>query len=164
MKNVIILVVAICISGCESPHSVDNVKKSFFDPKNLPELSLENVSDFWVNDSFEPYNSYFDYFSGYIAGKGLKNEIQGISVAIFESKEIALESMEIRIRIVAGTINKGSANDSNDIWWYGDGVVFRNQYNTIIDVFYHCTDYNVIEPVLLSTSNTVANEIVNLSD
>jgi hypothetical protein len=164
MKIVILLLITICISSCESHIPVDINPKSFFDPKNLPKLSLENVSDFWVKDSLKTYNSYFDFFPGYLADKGLENKIQGINVAVFESKEIALESMKIRIEIVAGIIKIGNIDDSTEIWWYGEDVVFRNQYNTIIEVFYYHSNFNEIKPLLLSVTRDVANNIVNLSD
>jgi len=167
MRILFFILISICFVNCERKSSDNDPQKSYFDKQNLSKLSLENIDNFWENDSLVSFSNYFDFCSGYFDGIGFENKKQGISIAVFESKEKALECMEGRIKTVSCVIERGSTVNSSEIWWYSDCIpkmVFRSQYNTIIEVYYNHSNYNEIEPILLSVSNDLANIIDSLSE
>jgi len=168
MKKILLLFIFfLSLINCEKDSSV-NTKEKFFDPQKLPLLSLEDVVNFWDNDSLEYCSNYFEDYSGYQDGLNLRCDEKGISVVVFVSQAKAIEAMERLINTVAFIIQPGTPNEIlKGKWWFGDGIpnaVFVNQWNTIVEVYCYHTDYEEVETLLMETAAEIARRIDSLSN
>lgn len=166
MKNLLIVFILLCLTNCENKKLDINNNEKYFEKNRLSELSLDNISGFWENDTLSHFVNDFNNYVGYLDGIGLKDNEKGISVAVFESKEKAINCMESKINSVACIIEKGNSVEIEGIWWFSDCIpkaVFKNQWNTIIEVYYYHKDFEDIKPVLFNTANEISKRVDNLS-
>ncbi len=50
MRKLLIIIIFLDLVSCHIDKSV-NIKEKFYDPKDLSMLSLEQIDNFWINDS-----------------------------------------------------------------------------------------------------------------
>jgi hypothetical protein len=143
-------------------------KEKFFDPKDLPRLSLEHIGNFWDTDSLKYGSNPFVSCSTYLAGVELRGNEKRIDVAVFKSQADAINCMEGRINTVANVIKPGTSNDIlKGKWWFGDGIpnaVFVNQWNTIVEVCHYHPDYEGVKTLLMETAAEIARRVDSLSN
>lgn len=170
MKHLLILIILLNILACQNNHSDEDQQEKFFDPKELSELSLENLVGFWENDSLVYFSNFFDNCPAFIGGTALRSVEKSkiIGVATFESQAKAVECMDGRINTVAILIKPGVTNEIfKGKWWYAEGpnsCIFVNQWNTIIEVAFIPSDYEIVKTLLIETAGEIANRIDALSE
>jgi hypothetical protein len=169
MKNLLVLITLLSFLSCQKNTSYPDQKEKYFNPNDLSKLSLEDIVNFWENDSLISFSNYFQYFTEYIGGIGLRDDkkSKSIGVAVFASQEKAIESMEGRINLVASVIKPGIPNEIlKGKWWYADGLnscVFVNQWNIIIEVSYIQSEYEEVKTLLIETAAEIASRADLLS-
>ena len=161
LKYLLIVVAFLSSLSCEN-NTKPNQEEKHFDPKELSNLSLDSINGFWDNDSISSFSNYFDKCSEYIGGIGLKDNGKSIGLAVFETKEKAIISMEGRINSVPSVIIPGEPNELfTGKWWYSDGMrsyVFANQWNTIIEISL-ISEYDSVKSLLIETVAEISDRI-----
>ncbi len=164
MKQIIFFTALLFFIGCQEKQEEKDVENRFFSTEKLEELNINKLTEFFGAEELRTYASPFNHCYGYVDGIGYENSMRnenngkGIFVSVFESQEKALECMQDRINTVTCTIEKGVTNEVDSIWWFSDcfsKAVFKNQWNTIIEVYRSDTDFEI----LYSTVNEVARKI-----
>jgi hypothetical protein len=152
------------IFSCEN----ENNQNKYFNPNDIPKIGLENMNDFWENDTIRrSSDGMLDNCSGYLDGISHRGEDRGNGISVFESGQMARDAMEFRIADVACVIENGTTNEIEGEWWITDCIpngVFVKQWNTIIEVYYYESDFESIENLLYTTANEIARRVDNLSD
>jgi hypothetical protein len=173
MKYLFFFVALFCLVNCQEKQEEKDAGKRFFNADKLDELNINNLTGFFGTEELRTYASPFKNCYGYVDGIGYENSLRyenngmGIFVTVFESQEKALECMQNRINSVACVIEKGVTNEIDGIWWFTDcfpNAVFKNQWNTIIEVYRSDPDFENIKSVLLSEVNEVAGMVDKLSN
>lgn len=167
MKRILIAIFLLTLISCIRDKSY-NPHTTFFDPEDLSLLSLENLPGFWDNDSLEFSNNYSRSYrssSGFIEGIRLQGDERKVGVAVFESQQSAIVAMEARAALASVVIHNG---DSYDIlkskWWFSDGAIFVNQWNTIVEAICFDSDFEDVETQLMETAAEIAQRIDALSN
>lgn len=170
MRKLFIIIAFLSLLNCEQ-FSLSH-KEKFFDPQKLPLLSLEEVNDFWQDDSIKHISDYmgaiFEDHSGFIEGVRYDGDKKEIGVSVFKSQTVAMEAMELRRNNVAAIIKEGEKHELiKGKWWFTDNIpnaVFANQWNTILEVSYYHPDYEQVETLLMETAAEIARRIDSLSN
>ena len=159
MKKAVLLLTLISLISCEKEKEKTD---AFFNPENLESLELANIDGFW-EDISSIDTSYggaggviFDRFPGFLQGIGLNAEKKSIWVTVFSSRDTAVMAMEHRIEVVSSVILEGTSNEINGTWWYAKSpgtVVFKNQWNTIIEVMNSQANNDSIKDIVYRTVN-----------
>ncbi len=163
MKNLLIFIALISIFSCQKQET----DKDFFSGDNLDKLNIDNLSVFFGTEELSTYASPFAGRTGYVDGIGYKNSEGGIFVSVFESEEKAIERMQDRINTVSCIIDKGTSSEIEDLWWYTDcapNAIFKNQWNTIIEVYSTNPSFEEIQNLLINTVNEVTERVKDLSE
>ena len=167
MKKLIIFIIFIGLFNCsKNPISP---KEKFFNPKDLDNLSLENISNFWQGDSFEVWIdpiAHFTEYEGYLKGIELRSDKKSIAVFVFNAKKTAIEAMEeFRFLISAMTYDGEKHELIKEKWWYIKGnpyyAIFINKWNTIIEIIHN---YPSNENIIVSTALEVTERIDVMSN
>jgi hypothetical protein len=171
MKNLFIFILLLpfftLFINCEHEEGI-----KLFPPEKLSELSLDNIDNFWANDTIDNISDYvtenFHVNPGHLASiRYSSKKGKDLSVSVFKSQKIAIEAMEERRNNVACVIETGTSDVIKGTWWFTDCIpnsVFVNQWNTIIEVSYYHDNYEEIENILYSTANELANRVDKLSE
>lgn len=134
---IIVLVLILSNFSCKlfCDENESHQKKSF-NTADLSKLSLNDIDNFWDNDSIKRVldfteSAIFNTHPAYLGGIRYEGENKAISVTVFNSQVTSLEAMELRRNNVAAIINEGQKHDLlNGKWWFGDGIsstIFVNQ-------------------------------------
>ena len=171
MKKIIFLTIFVSFIGCDKSNNTDSVK--YFDSKNLNQLNLANIDNFW-SEGIDIDTSYymganFENHSGFIEGIRLySGNGKAIWISVFKTKEDAINAMELRINDVACVINNGNPDEFENQWWYSDCMdylIFVNQYNTIVEIdFSSNATFDLIKGILLDIAEEINERIDKLSD
>ena len=174
MKKIIFLTIFVSFIGCDKSNNTDSVK--CFDSKNLNQLNLANIDNFW-SEGIDIDTSYymganFENHSGFIEGIRLySGNGKAIWISVFKTKEDAINAMELRINDVACVINNGDPDEFENQWWYSDCMdyyiylIFVNQYNTIVEIdFSSNATFDLIKGILLDIAEEINERIDKLSD
>lgn len=166
MKFKNFIIVGALLSFFISCNKNSMTEEKYFDPEQISSLLLEGMDGFWDNDSLKSSSNYFNNSLGYLGGVELMDNGKRMGVAVFESQELALSSMERRIISVAGVIIPGETNEIlKGKWWHsGDySYVFASQWNTIIEVGCLGFEYEVVKTLLLETAAEISDKIDSMS-
>ena len=167
MKKFLWIAALLSLVSCIRDKSLISTKYKYFDPTDLPALALENMEEFWGQDSLLYRRNAFEDYEGCQQAIDLFSYDRGIQIAVFTSQKTAIQAMEKRISTVATVIYPGSDYDIlKGSWWYTDCVVstiFVNQWNTIVEVVNHESDFDKIRLKLIETAAEVCRRIDNLS-
>lgn len=178
-KNIIAVIIVIvlilsnfsCKLFCDEDESHH---KKIFNPADLSKLSLNDIDDFWDNDSIKRVLDFtegaiFNTHPAYLGGIRYEGEKNVITVTVFNSQVTSLEAMELRRNNVAAIINEGKKHDLlNGKWWFIDPpgyTIFLNKLNTIIELIYiYYPTHAENETVLIQTAVEIAQRIDLLSN
>lgn len=163
MKHLFLFIALVALISCQEK----NLEKRFFNVNKLDELHLNNLSDFYGAEELSAYSSPFKNFSGYIDGIGYENSEGGIFVSVFETQEKAIECMQDRIRTVSCAIEIGTTAALEQPWWYSDcfpKAIFKNQWNTIIEVNSSHDSYEEIQNLFTNTIIEVSTRVKILGE
>jgi hypothetical protein len=174
MKYFIFLLFIYFLINCKKEQT-KFTEKTYFSADKLGALKINNLTDFLGTEELHSYASPFKGTYGYIDGVGYSTcdtcEKRGrvILVSVFESQEKALESMRNRIMTVACSIERGDTKELEGVWWSGIGhclpsIVFKSQFNTIIEVYSVDPDIEKVKPELFKAIKEVSERINNLSE
>ena len=170
MKKFIFLIVMLTgIIGCENGNENENEKQEkFFDSKNLNQLDLANINNFWKKgieiDTSNSTDGIFENHSGFIEGICFSIKDRAVWISVFTTQDMAIDAMESRIPNVAGVIEKGTSDEIKGVWWYyGSSAVFVNQWNTIIEVTIFGVNNEKLKGTVYNTANELAKRVNNLS-
>ena len=173
MKKIIFLTLLVSFLGCDKNNDTDSKGVKYFDSKNLNQLNLANIDNFW-SEGIDIDTSYymganFENHSGFIEGIRLySGNGKAIWISVFKTKEDAINAMELRINDVACVINNGNPDEFENQWWYSDCMdylIFVNQYNTIVEIdFSSNATFDLIKGILLDIAEEINERIDKLSD
>jgi hypothetical protein len=173
MKNfikILCLLIFTLISCEKKDESV--VSEKYFDPQKIDLLQLENIAGFWDDmDTCIKVSDSHGFFmvndTGFIKGHRYSGNEKGLVISVFDNKELAIAAMESRIQDVACIILPGGQKlNINEIWWYSDcipNMVFVNQWNTIIEVYYYHVSFEEVEDILYATAIEIMQKVDDLS-
>lgn len=169
MKKLFILIIFLNLINCEKDGSP---KEIIFDSQKLPQLYLQDVGNFWDDDSIKHISDYtgafFEDHSGFIDGVGYYGNKNIIVVCVFKSQADAIQAMELRRNNVAAIIDEGGKHELiKGKWWFARNpynAVFVNQLNTIIEVAYYYLAYDELDSILIETAVEIAKRIDLLSN
>ncbi len=145
-----------------------------FNPADLSKLSLNDIDNFWDNDSIKRVLNFtegaiFNTHPAYLGGIRYEGEKNVISVTVFNSQADAIEAMELRRNNVAAIIDEGGKHELiSGKWWFCDTPpypIFLNKLNTIIELIYiYYPTYTENETVLIQIVIEIAQRIDFLSN
>lgn len=169
MKKLLMIIVILSFISCDED---ELHHKKIFNPADLSKLSLNNIDNFWINDSIKHVSDFidgiFNTHAEFIDGISYSGSKKMIAVSVFNSQDGAIEAMKERINNVAMMIVTGEDHALfSEQWWYGDGIssaVFVNQWNTIIETVHFHSDYEQVKTVLINTAAEIAKRIDSLSN
>lgn len=148
MKNILFFLILLGLVSCNKNIEPVSPTEKFFDPVNINNLALENLTTFWKGDNFETKLNTIDftiYFltrcEGYLKGIELSNDKKGIGVYVFDTKSNAIEAMDNLIGISSAFYYEGEKQKIiNEKWWYIKGdpyySIFINRWNTIVNILH----------------------------
>ncbi|MBN1999600.1 hypothetical protein JW935_18745 [candidate division KSB1 bacterium] len=94
---------------------VEPERGKFFEPENLSNLNLQNIEDFWGDDSVDRISDFvaahhFEYNSDHIGSIRFSAKTLGyMAVSGFLSQEIATEAQEERASDIAALVFPGDS-------------------------------------------------------
>ena len=173
MKKIVFLIFFVSFLGCDKNNDPNSKGVKYFDSKNLNQLNLANIDNFW-SEGIDIDTSYymganFENHSGFLEGIRLfSGNGKAIWISVFKTKEDAINAMELRIIDVACVINNGNPDEFENQWWYSDCMdylIFINQYNTIVEIdFSSNAPFDLIKDILLDIAEEINERIDKLSD
>ena len=112
MKIIIFLLIPILLLSCKG--QITSPKEKVFNPKDLDDLSLESIGNFWQGDSFEvsidPI-AHFTEYEGYLKGIELRSDKKSIGVFVFNAKKTAIEAMEEFWFLISAMTHEGEKHE-----------------------------------------------------
>jgi len=161
MKIIIFLLIPILLLSCKG--QITSPKEKFFNPKDLDNLSLENIEYFWQGDTAEIWIDPIPNFNkneGYLKGFELRGDLKEIGVFVFKTQAIAISAFENYKELCSALINDGENNDLiKEKWWYIEGdpyyAIMINKYNTLVMLH----NYYSYENVLMDTAIEIMRRI-----
>lgn len=163
MKHIFLFITLFFLINCQEK----NTEKNFFNADKLDELNIDNLTNFFGTEELSTFASPFKNFSGYVDGIGYENSEKGIFISVFESKEKAIECMQDRINTVSCIIEEGKTDLLEQPWWYSDcfgTTIFKNQWNTIIEVNSSNDSFEEKQDLLISTTNELIIRVKDLAE
>jgi hypothetical protein len=128
-KTALLLLFLLFFVSCDNGLSTIENKK-YFQPDRLSILSLDNICDFWKDDTIKsvehPLHGIWSSNPGFLDGyRYFSNKGKILAVSVFKTQEIAIDAMEERIKNVSAIIFPG---DSYGDWDKETYEAFRDQY------------------------------------
>ena len=162
MKKIIIFIILIGLFNCNK-NPISPIEKKF-NPKDLDNLSLENISIFWQDDSFEVWIdpiAHFTVYEGYLKGIELRSDKKCIGVFVFNGKKTAIEAMEEFRSLISAMTYVGEKHELiKEKWWYIKGnpyyAIYINEWNTIVEIIHN---YPSNENIIVNTALEVTERI-----
>jgi len=171
-KNLFIIIAIAFLSfiNCEKDGSPLNEEDKLFDHQKLSLLSLENIGDFWQDDSIQIISSNqndFKEHQGYLKSIKLSSTKKSIAVSVFQSQNIAIEAMETLQKETANIITGKEHELISGKWWYiywsSFYAIFINQWNTIIEVSYNHKSDEEVKDYIIKIALEIATRIDKLA-
>jgi hypothetical protein len=167
MKKFLWIAAVLSLVSCIRDKSLISTKYKYFDPTDLPALALENMDEFWEQDSLLYRRNAFERYESCQQAIDLYGQDKGIRIAVFTSQQDAIRAMEYQISLASCVIYPGYHYDIlKGLWWYTYDLpssVFVNQWNTIVEVYSREVYIDEIMSILMETAAEVCRRIDNLS-
>ena len=173
MKKIIFFILILSFLGCDKNNITDSKGAKYFDSKNLNQLNLTSIDIYWSEgvdiDTSYYMGATFENHSGFVDGIRLfSNNGKAIWISVFNTKEDAINAMELRIQNVACLIKNGDQDEFRNQWWYSECmgyIIFINQYNTIIEIdFSSNAPFDLIKGILFEVADIIIERIDKLSN
>ena len=169
--SIICCLLVYALLSCEKKNDSIPTEK-YFNPLNIDSLALKDIEGFWddtdTNIKISDSHGFFGYDSCLIEARRCSGSEKGVVISVFTSKVNAIDAFEYRIQNVACIIlpyNKDG--DIEGKWWYSDcipDIIFANQWNTIIEVFYYHVSYEEIEDIMYAAAKEIVQRVDSLSE
>lgn len=138
-------------------------KGSIFNIKSIDKLKLEDLKDFWGENSTLENSSESDTIfvnhARYLFSESKFDENgHGISISFFKTKTDAMEAMENKIESVSAVINQGTSTALPGIWWYSEwpaDVVFVSRWNVLLEIHINNFEDKTAQSAMYNTANEV---------
>ena len=173
MKKLFFLMLFVSFLGCNKKDDTDSKDVKYFDSEKLNQLNLADIDNFW-SEGIDIDTSYymganFENHSGFIEGMRLySGNGKAIWISVFDTKEDAINAMELRINDVACIIYNGNPDEFENQWWYSDCMdyfIFVNQYNTIVEIdFSSNATFDLVKGILFDVADEINERIDKLSE
>jgi hypothetical protein len=137
---------------------------TFFDYKNIEELKLDSIRDFWNGsltiDTVASGFNKFRNFSGFI-GDISKTDEKGNTIvySVFNTKNDAVKAIEARMSSDSCAIIAGNSQALPGFWWTTEcglyNAVIVNRWNTIFEVGRNNVYFEAVDDTLFQTGNEI---------
>jgi len=146
---------------------------TFFDAKNMDEVKLDSVRNFWKGEIETEIDSartgHFRNSAGFITDQ-VKTDIDGntIILSVFNTKDDAVKAMDARVARDSCAIIFGNSQALPGFWWTQEcglyNAVYVNRWNTIFEVGRNNVEFEAVQDTLYITGNEIARRLRLLLD
>ena len=141
---------------------------TFFDVKNMEELKLDLIKNFWSGDFTDEIDSarisQFRNEPGFISDQ-YKIDEKGNTIifSVFNTKDDAVKAMDAKAARDSCTIVFGNSQALPGFWWSQEcglyNAVYVNRWNTIFEVGRNNPEFEAVEDTLYITGNEIARRL-----